>query len=165
MRIHAFPLILALTLTVVSMPDVVRAERPTPFDAGNVTVSLGGGIGSGRGNVSGGVGYYVVKGLETSVQGSFWFGGDAPNVGTLGPGVRYVLWQIPMLHPYGGAFYRHWFVGGGFDDRDSVGLRGGAVLYSAPFAVSAGVVYEAFLSCETVDCTDFYPEISFGLSF
>jgi len=128
-------------------------------------LSLGGGLTGDQFAISGNFGYFVVRGLEASVEGSTRFGGDAPTVGILGPAVRYIVWQIPSFHPYAGGFYRHWFVGDDLPDLDSVGARAGAMLYTDPLVVEGGVVYESFLDCDGDACSDVYPEFSFGIVF
>lgn len=146
-------------------PDRVEVEKASPFDQGKVRLSLGGGLVGDQFSISGNVGVFVYKGLEAYVDGSTRFGGDAPSVGILGPGVRYIVWQIPKFHPYAGAFYRHWFVGDDLPDLDSVGARLGAMLYTDPLVIEGGVVYESFLNCDGDDCSDVYPEFSFGIVF
>lgn len=146
-------------------PDRVEVEKPTPFDQGKIRLSLGGGYSNERFSIGASFGYFVYKGLETSLDGTVRFGSDLPTTGTLGPGVRYIVWQIPKFHPYAGGFYRHWFVGDGFDDLDSVGARAGAIFNSRPLLIEGGIVYESFLNCDGDDCSDVYPEFSFGITF
>ena len=145
-----------------------RPARPTPFDQGQVSLSAGGSLSSSGDDtyfVLGlGAGYYVARGLEASLGSAVWIGRD-PFVAQLTPGLRYVLWMVPTVHPYLGSFYRHWFVFDGQDDINAVGGRAGVVVTSGgPFQVNAGVVYEHILSaCD--DCGRFYPELSFAIVF
>lgn len=140
-----------------------KAVQPTPYDAGKVSLSLGGGLTGAGGEIGGGIGYFVIKGLELSVNGAVLLRGET-TIGVLGPAARYIVWQVPTVHPYVGSFYRHWFIGNDMDDRDSVGGRAGIITSQDPFYVSAGVVYERFLFCES-GCSVIAPEISFGISF
>lgn len=157
----ALTLLLALDASAQQRPKRVK---PTPFDEGKVSVSLAGGLSGEQGRIGGGVGYFVIKGLELSVDGSYIFGGETTNIGIVGPSARYIVWQVPQVHPYVGAFYRHWFIGNDLADRDSVGGRAGVVYFQAPFYVSGGVVYERFVGCVS-GCSDIYPELVFAISF
>ena len=145
-------------------------EEPGPFAAGRLRVGLGGGTTGTFGKqywvIGGGAGYYVADGVELGLDLQYLFNSD-PNVLEVAPGVRYVAWFVPVLKPYVGAFYRHWFVSGDdFDDADSVGARGG-VFYVSPggrAAIGVGVVYEALLDCSGDACTDIYPELALSFS-
>ena len=154
---------------VVLTADSAEAQRrtkraqPTPYDAGKVSLNLGGGFNGDSGQIGGGIGYFVVKGLELGVDGFVGIQDDT-TIGALGPAVRYIVWQVPSVHPYIGTFYRHWFIGDGLEDRDSVGARAGIVTSQKPFYLSAGVAYEQFLACEE-NCSFITPEIAMGISF
>jgi hypothetical protein len=152
-------------------------KNPGPFDRGRITLSfmLGTAFG-GDSNyliLGAGVGYYLVQGLEVALDSTVWVL-DEPVIGTLTPQLRYVLHFVPVLKPYVGGFYRHYFVGNDFDDLNSVGARMGAYFVprsSARFALyfGLGAVYEHVLDCNehssVIACNDWYPEISIGISF
>jgi hypothetical protein len=115
------------------------------------------------------LGYYLIDGLEIGVGGTFYLFDD-PFMLTLSPHVRYVLHMIPVVKPYVGAFYRHYIIASGFDDKNSVGARLGA--YIAPgrarWYFGVGAVYEHLLDCNDSDfisCDDVYPELSFTIGF
>lgn len=159
-----FVVVVALASDAWAQQRAKRAQ-PTPYDQGKVSLSLGGGFTGSGGELGGGIGYFVVKGLELSVNGAVLIQSDT-TIGVVGPAARYIVWQVPTVHPYIGTFYRHWFVGGGQDDLDSAGGRLGIITSQDPFYVSAGVVYERFLFCEAGSaCSTIAPELSFGISF
>lgn len=167
-RLGMVGLLLAL---VASPAGAQRVEDDAgPFSAGSLRLSVGAGGQFGGGQsyfiLGAGAGYYLVDGLELSLDSEFWIGGD-PFVTKLSPGVRYVLHFIPTVKPYVGAFYRHWFVGGGFDDQDSLGVRGGLFLVSGRLYFGVGVAYETLLGCEddgAFECGAIYPELSLALT-
>ena len=118
--------------------------------------------------LGGGVGYYLVDGLELGLDYEAWIGGD-PVMHRLSPGIKYVLHFVPTIKPYVGAFYRHTFVND-YDDLNYVGARAG-LYYSPPRGrvyVGGGAVYERLLDCSDggwVDCDTVYPELFVGISF
>jgi hypothetical protein len=160
---------LALALVALSA-DTAEAQRrakpvqPTPYDQGKVSLSLGGGFNGTNGQIGGGLGYFVIKGLEVGVEGFVTIQSDT-TIGVLGPQARYIVWQVPTIHPYIGPFYRHWFIGDEIEDRDSVGARAGIITAQKPFYLSAGVAYERFLGCTDDNCAFVTPEINLGISF
>lgn len=144
-----------------------------PFSRGRL--SVGGGIGffSTIGGTSSrtwlllgiGAGYFVLDGLEVRGDAGFWIGD--PFIVTLTPGIRYVFHMVPVVHPYVGTFYRHYFLSGGFSDTDSVGARLGAnFMLNQMSYVGAGVVFEHFLDSNVFSNPDqIYPEITIALTF
>lgn len=159
---------LLLVIFFASLPTLAAAEsKPSPFDEGNISLSGGLGVQVSEGGsyvvVAVGVGYYVVKGLELSVTTAAWLAHE-PFVATLTPGVRYVFWQVPQIHPYIGGFYRYWYVGQDFDDQQSVGGRLGITTVQSHVSINAGVVYERIIT-DCFDCSSIYPEVSFSFSF
>ncbi len=159
---------LLLVIFLASIPTLATADSlPTPFDQGKIGLSGGLGVQVSEGGsyvvVSLGVGYYVVKGLELSFTTAAWLAHD-PFVATFTPGTRYVFWQVPVLHPYIGGFYRYWYIGQSFDDQQSVGGRLGVTTVQRPVSINAGIVYERVIT-DCFDCSSIYPEISFSLSF
>ncbi|OGQ84177.1 MAG: hypothetical protein A2289_10625 [Deltaproteobacteria bacterium RIFOXYA12_FULL_58_15] len=146
------------------------ASADTPFDQGKIRINLALGMASGFEHqyfvVGAGVGYFVFDGLEASVAGDFWLGGS-PSVTRVSPGIRYVFHFVPVLQPYAGVFYRHWFVGGNYADIDTMGARGGVVWGSdRAFSLGIGVVYEQYVSeCNANSCSFVYPELVVTVTF
>lgn len=116
-----------------------------------------------------GVGYFIIDGLEIGLDYDAWLIGD-PTMHRLSPEARYVFHFVEVVKPYVGAFYRHTFVGGGFDDFDHIGARAGVFFAprSGVLFVGGGAVYEHLLNCEEgifIDCDAIYPEAFVGASF
>ena len=162
----------ALGLGASLVPMSARAEMDAgPFAEGSVRLSviLGSAtVGESRAIILGaGAGYYLVDGLELGLEGEYWIGAD-PSISKLSPQARYVLWFVPVLKPYVGAFYRHVFVGSPYDDIDSIGTRAGAFWVSGGGSYfGGGVVYEQLVKgCpEGWECASWYPELMISLSF
>ncbi len=70
-----------------------------------------------------GAGYYIANGLELGLNGEAWWGNN-PNIYTLSPELRYVVYQLERLKPYVGTFYKRTFYEG-YSDLDSYGGRVG----------------------------------------
>jgi hypothetical protein len=151
-------------------PPPPPPRTPTPFDRGKF--SLGGGAGR-QSNlgfdyfvIGLGVGYYVLDGVEVGLAGLYQFG-DGPSISQLSPSLRYVAQPLvgrsPLI-PYGGVFYRHWFIGSDIDDVDTLGGRVG-LLYVSGFVIGLGIVYEHTVSECVEDCGQFYPDFTISLSF
>jgi hypothetical protein len=118
--------------------------------------------------LGGGLGYFVLDGLELGLEYEAWLFGS-PVMNRLSPETRYVFYMVPTIKPYVGFFYRHTFIKK-YDDLDYLGGRLG--LFVAPERssayIGAGAVYEHQLACkktESIDCDDWYPEVSVGVSF
>jgi len=111
-----------------------------------------------------GVGYDVFAGLTPSLQASFWAG--SPSVWMLQPGVD---WFVPLpgrIRPYVGAYWAHWFVSAGYEDRDAIGFRGGlSFAQLGPASMALGVAYEHVYSGCTTGCDYWYPQVSAGIGF
>jgi hypothetical protein len=157
--------ILTILLLLTLLPASLSAE---PFEQGKVRISLSGGMVSTYGDsyfvLGGGAGYFVLDGLELGLDGEYWFAGD-PSVGKLSPRVQYFIYQLSPFVPYVGAFYKHWFVGGNYDDVDTIGGRLGAVFsIGGALYLGAGVVHEQIMSSCQTDCTDTYPELLISIS-
>lgn len=143
-----------------------------PFCQGSIGLSLVvGSASAGSENyfvLGAGVSYYLIDGLSLGLDGDVWMGGD-PTIYTLTPQARYVLWFVPVIKPYVGAFYRHYFLSEGFEDIDSIGGRAGAYLVSGSGSyLGLGAVYEKLLDCQDDDfrdCDSWYPELTLGFSF
>lgn len=143
-----------------------------PFDQGSTRVSivLGGGesFNSSYLILGGGVGYFLFDGLELEVDAQAWLFGD-PFVATVTPGVRYVFHMVPKVNPYVGAFYRHYFVES-LNDFDTYGARAGLLLRVGQNGyLGGGAMYERRFDCDEQEfresCDQWYPEITFSLSF
>jgi hypothetical protein len=150
-----------------------RGLRPDqrPFSKGSpsLTLTLGSAwIGSNDYLIMGaGLGYYVIDGLEVGVDGAIWLF-DSPTIGTLTPQIKYVVHQLPIIKPYIGTFYRHYFVGDDIEDLDSVGARVGVYIVSGKGAYfGIGGLYEHMLDCNenVLECDSWYPEFLVGISF
>lgn len=118
--------------------------------------------------VGGGVGYFILNGLEVGLDYEAWIFGS-PVMHRVSPETKYIFHFVPVIKPYIGAFYRRTFVTEGYDDYDHVGARGG-IFYAPPRSriyVGGGAVYEHLVDCTDsafMDCDDVYPEIMIGIS-
>lgn len=161
--------LLTLALVLFCLPAVADAHQ---FEQGKFSLGIGGGLQFGGDRAifvaSLGLGYYVLDGLEVGVGTSAYFG-SKPFVSQVTPGVRYVFWMVPSVHPYLGGFYRHWFIAAGEPDFDTVGGRLGVLIVPTPSPVVAGigVAYERVIhpTCRGEGCAYFYPELTFAISF
>jgi len=111
------------------------------------------------GNVSAGLGYVMNHGLTPNLEVSYSWGAT-PTLWAVRPGVTWFL-QIPVLHPYVGAYYTHWFVSGNFQDQNGVGARLGISLGRS---ISLGVTYDRVLNCSH-QCDSWTPLIGAAASF
>lgn len=156
------------TLKLLLVPILLLSSsvNAAPFSAGSKSLSIVIGSGSAFNDnytiFGAGVGYYVVDGLEISIDVEVWTGGDR-SINKVSPGVQYVFARNEQLKPYIGVFFKRAAIEG-FEDLDSVGGRIGAVFSNrSNYYLSAGLVYENDLDCtETlfVQCDDTYPELS-----
>jgi hypothetical protein len=162
------PLVLGEDASADQAPEDTRG----PFSRGAIRLTLLLGTGSSATDqyfiLGGGVGYYLLDGLEVGFDYEAWLFGD-PVMHRLSPELRYVFHMVPVIKPYIGTFYRHTFVTGGYDDLDYVGGRVG-VFYipkQSRIYLGGGAVYERLLDCDSnsfVDCDTVYPEIAIGVS-
>ncbi len=161
--------IVALLVLAVAAPAFAD-DPPTPFDQGKLSITAGGGTSDWLGHqyvvIGGGVGYYVLDGVELSLHGLHEFG-SGPSISELSPQLRYVAQPLvgkwPVI-PYVGAFYNHWFVGDNLGDVDSIGGRAGGLWVSGNVILGLGVVYEQVVSSCTMDCSSVYPDITIALA-
>ncbi len=113
--------------------------------------------------VGGLVGYGLGFGLDLELRGEYSFL-QSPRFFKLAPGVTWYV-PLPLVRPYLGAYYAHWFLASGFPDSDAVGARAGLALASfGPASVSVGAAYERRLSCAR-DCDGWWPEAMAGIRF
>ena len=165
----------ALLVLAVSLPQRGSADvgvgAGTSFGQGRATLSVFGGSGSAFSQsyfvLGVGANYYVVQGLGLGLNFESWLG-NTPGIYKLTPNVQYVFTLIPSVQPYVGVFCRRVFVDD-LSDLNSVGTRVGAYLPVGPNThFGLGGVYEKYLDCNQSSyhsCDDFYPEISFTVSF
>jgi len=163
--------VMALALARPARADDGDAPRPrTPFDRGRIGLSVGGGTTSAFGHpyyvIGGGVGYFVLDGVELGISGLVQFGSD-PSIEKVSPSLRYVaqplVGKTPII-PYVGAFYTHWFVGGGFGDVDTVGGRAGGLYVSGQVVLGLGIAYERVVSSCTMNCDAWYPDFTIAFA-
>jgi len=150
------------------LPEGQLAED-SPYAQGKSRIGLGGGLfGStvDRWNLAIAIqyGYFVADNIEVGVDGAVQFGRD-PFAAQLGPTFRVLFPVSPVVHPFVGVFYRHWFLTGGFDDQDTIGARMGIIIREGITFFGLGVVYEHIVSACEVDCGSFYPELGFSVLF
>lgn len=152
--------------------DAVRRRLNDPFGRGSVRLTLLVGTATTRDDtyfiLGGGLGYFVLDGLELGVDYDAWLFGD-PFMQRVSPEIRYVFHQVPVVKPYAGFFYRHTFVKN-YDDFDYLGGRLGVFIAPEKSRVyfGAGAVYEHMLSCSSdafIDCDQWYPEVTIGVMF
>jgi hypothetical protein len=158
---------LAFLALALGLAVATPAVAGTPYDAGRMRIGLGLGrstfLDSPYTIAGASFGYYFIDGLELNAAGSFWFGGSRA-IGDLSPGVRFVLFFVPTIQPYVGAFYRHQFIED-YADQDSLGGNAGLLYSLGNGFIGGGVVYERVVSqCEGV-CDATYPELVIALSF
>jgi len=143
---------------------------PTPFDQGKFGLGFGFGAQTTFGLkyyvLSGGVGYYVLDGVEVGLGVAHQFG-DGPSITRTTPSLRYVaqplVGKFPLI-PYVGVFASRYFISDGIDDVNSVGARTGLIYVSGHLLLGLGLAVEHIVSDCDEDCTSYYPDITFSLS-
>jgi hypothetical protein len=110
------------------------------------------------GSASFGVGYLMKAGITPNLEATYAFGAS-PTMWALRPGVTWFT-PIPVLHPYVGAYYTHWFVSGSLPDTNGIGARAGISLGRV---LSLGVTYDHALDCSK-NCDTWSPQIGAGFS-
>jgi hypothetical protein len=150
-------------------PPAKVGPDPGPFRKGKVRVGFYAGAGSSYNQtyiiLGAGAGYYLMNGLEAGIDLEGWLFQD-PEYWKVTPQVRYVVWKMNPLKPYIGAFWRKTFVGGGFDDYNSWGARGGVAYRNGGNYLAVGVVYEKYSDFNGIgDDYAIYPEFAFWISF
>lgn len=156
-------------LAVFGLPLTAHAEEG-PYDQGKIRISVAAGMSSAFGeqyfSLHAGGGYFVLDGLEVGLDVEQWIG-PGPSMTKLSPETRYVFHFVPVVKPYLGAFYKHWFVGDGIPDVDTVGGRLGAFFaaFGGHAVIGGGVVGESVVSSCSEDCFSVYPELTFYFTF
>jgi len=105
-----------------------------------------------------GAGWLMPNGIAPNVEVGYMFG-NSPTVWAVRPGVTWFM-PLPMIRPYIGAYYTHWFVGDGFSDQNGIGGRAGLSLGRV---LSIGVTYDHALGCSQ-NCDIWAPQLSAGIS-
>lgn len=174
MRSGTALLLLVATAATARADEVGLApEEPppsTPFDRGKFSLGLYGGSQSTLGHryfgIGGGLGYFVLDGVELGLGGQFLFG-DGPNIGRVTPSLRYVaqpLVRSSPVVPYVGVFYERAFIGEDIADVDTVGGRLGLIYVSGKLLLGVGVAYARTVSECVTDCSSVYPDFAIALS-
>ncbi|HYP97209.1 MAG TPA: hypothetical protein VER96_00960 [Polyangiaceae bacterium] len=142
-----------------------------PFSKGSVRLTVVLGTASTTNDnyfiIGAGLGYYIVNGLEVGLDYEAWLFAK-PVMQRLSPEARYVFHMVPVVKPFAGVFYRRNFVTD-YDDYNQIGTRLGAYFIpkSNRMFVGAAAVYEKTLDCTSggyIDCDEWYPEITIGVS-
>jgi hypothetical protein len=110
------------------------------------------------GSANVGVGYLLRQGIAPNVEVGYAFGNN-PTLWSLRPGVTWYM-PLPVVRPFVGTYYTHWFVGSGLPDQDGIGGRAG---FSLGRVVTFGVTYDHMFGCNQ-NCDAWTPQISAGLS-
>ena len=161
---------LAVLLVLSALP-VRAAGAGGMFEAGRSQFSLVAGNAYAFDNsylvIGGSASYYVADGLGVGLSLERW-SGDGPGITKYAPFVQYVLYQVPAVQPYVGAFYRHTAIAD-LPSLNSAGARAGVLIASGSNAfVSVGAVYESYMDCqESVYrvCSETHPEITLIFGF
>jgi hypothetical protein len=169
MRLTALLLLLGLATPALA-DEPSEPPRPTPFDRGRLALSFGAGSQTSLGSryfvIAGGVGYFVLDGVELGFSAAHQFG-DGPSISRVSPSLRYIAQPLvgrwPVV-PYVGGFYQHWFVGDTYDDVDVVGSRAGFIYVAGRLLLGLGAAYEHIVSACTTDCDSIYPDLAISLS-
>jgi hypothetical protein len=160
------------TLTAAPTPEpTLTPAKQDAFSSGTTRLTVVVGNGYAFDNsyliIGGGAGYFIADGLDVGLDFEYWTG-SSPNVIKISPRLDYVFNTGGALRPYAGAFFRRTLIDGK-EDLDSIGGRAGLYFMSGKGVyIGAGLVYESYLSCDTVtysSCDDTYPEIAIAFSF
>lgn len=153
-------------------PDEPEPKAPRgPFSRGSIRLTLLVGTAATHNDnyfiIGAGLGYYLLDGLEVGLDYEAWLFAK-PVIQRLSPEIRYVAHMVPVIKPYVGTFYRRNFVTD-YDDYNQLGVRFGAfyIPKGGRMFIGGGAVYDRVLNCdesEWLDCDEWYPEISIGVS-
>lgn len=115
-----------------------------------------------------GAGYDVVDNLELGLDGEVW-AGSKPGIETLSPRLTYYIPTGRDWQPYVGGFVKRTFYNSRYDNLNSAGGRAGiATALSDHTYISAGLVFEQFLNCDSSvysHCAQAYPELGLGFAY
>ena len=111
------------------------------------------------GSANVGVGWLMRNGIAPNVEVGYAFG-NSPTLWSLRPGVSWYL-PIPVVQPYIGAFYTHWFVGSGLPDENGIGGRAG---FSLGRVLALGGTYDHAHGGDR-NSDSWTPTLSAGYSF
>lgn len=158
-------------LLVLSALPVRAAEAAEMFEQGRTHFSLM--IGNGYAFdsnyfvIGASASYYVLDGLGVGLSFERWSGGDR-GITNYAPFAQYVFLPESSVRPYVGGFYRHTSIDG-LPGINSVGERAGITFASGSNAyVSAGLVHESYLDCQTTvyrSCSSTYSDVSVTFGF
>jgi hypothetical protein len=157
----AVPAVAVMPPTPAPAPAPMAAKQRSPFSGRLYSwASLGTTFAYNQtyGSANVGAGYLMQHGIAPNVELGYAFG-NSPTVWSLRPGVTWYM-PVAMIHPYVGAHYSHWFVGGNLQDQNGIGGRAG---FSLGRVISFGLVYDHALDCNA-NCDIWAPQISAGLS-
>ena len=164
-------MLLTLALILFTAGSANAGPDARPFDKGSVRLSLLAGSGTAFDQdytiIGIGGGYYAADGLEAGLDAEAWEG-SSPRIYRISPGLRYVLYTVETIKPYGGVFYRRTFIENERDENDA-GVRAGGIVQAGQRAYfGVGIVYDAHLNCDRnvySSCEDIYPELMFEIVF
>jgi hypothetical protein len=147
------------------------AYRRSPFDQGSLRLTLNSAFGVGADRdylvVGAGVGYFVIDGLELALDIERYFGRE-PTITTVSPQLTYVFYQVRMVPPYLGLFYRRAFYDddGRTPDLNTAGVRAGGTFFAGQgLMITAGAVYERVIDkCSGDGCDALYPELAIAVA-
>jgi hypothetical protein len=176
---HRGPIRVGLLLALLTLALALPASA-SAFDVSRLRIRANAGYIGGDPpafQLGAGVGYRILPVLETglSLDARFPTENTAPKAWIFGPYATAFV-PLPIIKPYAGLFYRHWFlsdfefagVSVSPDDLDSWGWRAGIVLGMLPkIGFTIGVVNERFFNCDSDinDCSTFYPELGASFTF
>ena len=164
--------VIAIATSAAAQPATPDPDQrpPTPYDQGRFTISASLGTQSSFDHtyfaIGARFGRYMLPGLELALGGLKLFGGG-PSIAMVSPEVRYVLYPVDWsVRPFVGGFYRHMFIGGAFDDYDTLGGTLGFVWNQrgSSLVLGLGGTVERVVSTCTEDCTLVYPSLVLGVS-
>lgn len=163
--------LLFMLLLLVALPARAGVGAGGMFEQGRSQFSLAAGNAYAFDNsymvIGASAAYYVLDGLGVGLAVESWSGAD-PAITKVSPFAQYVFYQVSTVQPYVGGFYRHTAIAG-LPGLNSAGGRAGIYLVSGSnSSVSAGLVHESYLDCDTAvyrSCSATYSEVSIIFGF
>ncbi|MBD3800178.1 MAG: hypothetical protein IE886_01770 [Campylobacterales bacterium] len=138
------------------------------FDRGSKSVAVTVGSGTGFDNTYTIVGisanYFAMKGLAVGAGYRGWFGGR-PAMNEVDLPATYFLPLSATFRPYAGAFYRHTFISGDYDDYETLGARAGIAYAEGRVYLSIGWAEEWYSRSNGDTIRRGYPELTAAISF